>query len=94
MVPNGAYMIFIHVMYKPYGISDHSHALIDFSIAKPKKSYDFKFVNNITTHPQFHDIVQTVWNDMIEGHSMYSVFQKLKKHKPLICKIGQQMGNP
>ncbi|CAH1432193.1 unnamed protein product [Lactuca virosa] len=84
----------LHVMYNSYGISDHSPALINFPIGKPKKSYDFKFVNNITNHPQFHDTVQSIWGNRVKGHSMYSVFQKLKKLKPPIRKLGQQMGNP
>ncbi|CAH1453519.1 unnamed protein product [Lactuca virosa] len=84
----------LHVMYKPYGILDHSPSLISFPIGKPKKSYHFKFVNNITNHPHFHDTVQLIWDNRVEGHAMYSVFQKLKKLKPPIRKLGQQLGNP
>ncbi|CAH1421055.1 unnamed protein product [Lactuca virosa] len=57
----------LHVMYKPYGISDHSPALISFPIGKPKKYYDFKFVNNFTNHPQFHDTVQSIWGNRVEA---------------------------
>ncbi|KAL4581753.1 hypothetical protein LXL04_006281 [Taraxacum kok-saghyz] len=84
----------INVMYKPYGISDQSPAVIEFPIGKPKKSYDFKFVNTIADHPQFLDTVQLHWNSRIDGHSMYQVFQKLKNLKPPIRKISHQMGNP
>ncbi|KAL4588964.1 hypothetical protein LXL04_001865 [Taraxacum kok-saghyz] len=84
----------INVMYKPYGISDHSPAVIEFPIGKPKKSYDFKFVNTIADHPQFLDTVQLHWNSRIDGHSMYQVFKKLKNLKYPIRKISHQMGNP
>ncbi|KAL4560438.1 hypothetical protein LXL04_032589 [Taraxacum kok-saghyz] len=84
----------ISVMYKPYGISDHSPAIIEFPNGKPKKSYDFKFVNNTTNHTDFLSTVNATWNNRIEGHSMYSLFQKLKQLKTPIRKLAQQMGNP
>ncbi|KAL4579506.1 hypothetical protein LXL04_015655 [Taraxacum kok-saghyz] len=84
----------ISVMYKPYGIPDHSPAIIELPIGKPKKSYDFKFVNNTTNHTDFLSTVNATWNKRIEGHYMYSLFHKLKQLKSPIRNLAQKMGNP
>ena len=52
--------------------------LIRSGIPYPLWRRPFKFINSWVLDPDFEEIVQSIWNTIIEGSLLYQVCQKLK----------------
>lgn len=62
-------------------ISDHTPAsLVIPEVVKPK-SKPFKFQNYLSCKDSFLPTVMNVWNQKVDGYSMYSVVSKLRMLK-------------
>lgn len=79
--------------HEPY-MSDHS--LIEVSIADdiPFKPRPFKFVNAWIEHPQFNDILTSVWAENISGHPMFRLTRKLKSLKEHLKRFHRETFQP
>ena len=60
------------------GISDHSPLIIFVPVNVIHRKKPFRFYNMWCSHPQFKQIVASVWRTPISGCAMYKVVQKLK----------------
>ncbi|GJW38983.1 hypothetical protein Tco_0064828 [Tanacetum coccineum] len=68
-----------NVVFLPYGIFDHSPALLVCPLAlKKKKNKSFRFANYIADKENFKEIVRENWNADIVGHSMVRLIKKQK----------------
>ncbi|GKE12309.1 hypothetical protein Tco_1415860 [Tanacetum coccineum] len=82
-----------YAIFQPYRILDHSPVVLklpSFSVLKPKP---FKFYNFLAHKAGFLDLVATHWSNLVEGHSMYRVVQKMKTLKKPFRKILYEQGN-
>ncbi|GKC28149.1 RNA-directed DNA polymerase, eukaryota, reverse transcriptase zinc-binding domain protein [Tanacetum coccineum] len=69
-----------HDMFLPYGISDHSPAVLTCSNAGKKNTRSLRFANYIADKMEFGSLVSENWNVNIDGFAM---FKLVKKHKLL-----------
>nr|GFC43922.1 RNA-directed DNA polymerase, eukaryota, reverse transcriptase zinc-binding domain protein [Tanacetum cinerariifolium] len=65
---NSAYANFL-----PYGISDHSPAILNCLGVVRKKLKSIRLANYITENEEFSDIVETGWKKNVNGHAMYQL---------------------
>ncbi|KAJ9561457.1 hypothetical protein OSB04_006617 [Centaurea solstitialis] len=77
----------------PWGISDHSPAMLSFKADFRLWGVPFKFDNFLTDHPLFSQTVAVAWSMQIEGTFMYRVTQKLKELKNPLRKLRGTYGN-
>lgn len=82
-----------NAMFLPYGISDHSPAILVIPQAMHKRNKSFRFANYIADKDGFHDLVAENWNVEIDGHDMYRLVKKLKTLKSHLSKFNWQNGN-
>lgn len=69
--------IIIEVVYKSYGVADHSPKLLCTEVIKNFFPKPFRLLNVILQDEVFNQMVQEVFNQTIPGYSMYSVWKKL-----------------
>ncbi|XP_028119770.1 uncharacterized protein LOC114317256 [Camellia sinensis] len=67
--------------FLPSGVSDHSPAMVNTSIAKTSFKKPFKFFDCWSKHPEFISTVSSSWNQYIRGVPMFRVYQKLRQLK-------------
>ncbi|GJX40764.1 RNA-directed DNA polymerase, eukaryota, reverse transcriptase zinc-binding domain protein [Tanacetum coccineum] len=51
----------VSALFLPYGISDHSPAILKIPQAMKKKNKSFRLANNITDKAEFYDLVKDKW---------------------------------
>ncbi|GKF74625.1 RNA-directed DNA polymerase, eukaryota, reverse transcriptase zinc-binding domain protein, partial [Tanacetum coccineum] len=71
-----------NVVFLPFGISDHSPAILKIPQVMVKKNKSFRLANYITNKMEY-----------INGHSMYMMVKKLKGLKPHLDKLNWSNGN-
>ncbi|KAJ9535294.1 hypothetical protein OSB04_un001606 [Centaurea solstitialis] len=79
--------------FLPYGLSDHSPAVVTLQglcVFKPKP---FKFSNHLADKSGFVPLVLRAWCSNVVGCSMFSVVSKLKKVKKDLRKLNVEVGN-
>ncbi|GKC25348.1 RNA-directed DNA polymerase, eukaryota, reverse transcriptase zinc-binding domain protein [Tanacetum coccineum] len=59
--------------FLPYGISDHSPAILNCPGVVRKNLKSFRLANYITEKEEFVDIVDTGWKKNVNGHAMYQL---------------------
>ncbi|GKA61771.1 hypothetical protein Tco_0761290 [Tanacetum coccineum] len=67
-----------YAVFQPYGISDHSPAILRIPLKAKFSPKPFKFANVVTTFPRFKEIVNEGWSAQISGFYMFCVVKKLK----------------
>ncbi|XP_074316134.1 uncharacterized protein LOC141652515 [Silene latifolia] len=67
-----------HTMFHPEGLFDHCPCTISLWPEVIRKRGSFKYFNMWGSEPTFGDIVKQVWDQQIEGHTMFQVVKKLK----------------
>ncbi|XP_020242621.1 uncharacterized protein LOC109820840 [Asparagus officinalis] len=70
--------------------SDHSPGLITIDDTKFVGKKPFKFFNMWAKHPNFLDMVKSVWNKDIRGYNMYRFHTKLKNLKPVLKDLNKK----
>ncbi|XP_019248341.1 PREDICTED: uncharacterized protein LOC109227596 [Nicotiana attenuata] len=58
--------------------SDHSPIIIRTEVAKQKLPRPFILVNVLLSQESFKEAVHKVWEQQVQGHTMYSIWRKLK----------------
>ncbi|GKA49243.1 hypothetical protein Tco_0742201 [Tanacetum coccineum] len=82
-----------YAAFQPYGISDHSPAILRIPLKAKFSPKPFKFANVVTTFPQFKEIVNEGWSAQISGFYMFCVVKKLKSLKKPLRKLLYDKGN-
>ncbi|XP_074312723.1 uncharacterized protein LOC141648135 [Silene latifolia] len=68
------------VVFLPTGMSDHSPILVTVFEDKHSGSR-FSFLNCWVNHPTYHDLVNEVWKESVQGSLIFTLFGKLKNVK-------------
>lgn len=84
---------FANAVFLPYGISDHSPAVLCCPGVIKKVHKSFRMANYITDKDEFGDIVKEVWKEDFQGYEMYKMVHKLKALKPHLNKLNWKNGN-
>ncbi|GKB59214.1 RNA-directed DNA polymerase, eukaryota, reverse transcriptase zinc-binding domain protein [Tanacetum coccineum] len=82
-----------NAIFLPYGISDHSPAILTIPQVMKKKNKSFRMANYITDKMEFKDLVKEKWNMEVQGHAMFKMVKKLKALKPYLNKLNWKHGN-
>ncbi|GJS12845.1 hypothetical protein Tco_0407317 [Tanacetum coccineum] len=82
-----------YAVFQPYGISDHSPAVLRILLQTKFSPKTFKFANVVTTFPRFKEVVKEGWNAQFHGFYMFSVVKKLKLLKKPLHKLLYEKGN-
>ncbi|GJW04065.1 protein LAZ1 [Tanacetum coccineum] len=83
----------VHVVFKPYRVSDHAPAVLKFPTLVANKPKPFKFFNFLAYKGKFGEVVSNHWNTNIPGHVMYQVIHKMKVLKKPLRKLLHDQGN-
>lgn len=78
--------------FLPYGVSDHSPAILYMQMVKKKKAPMFKFQNFMASHPEFMQCLRTNWSLVVDGYEQFRLVQRLKNMKPHLRKLRSAMG--
>nr|GEZ08754.1 RNA-directed DNA polymerase, eukaryota, reverse transcriptase zinc-binding domain protein [Tanacetum cinerariifolium] len=76
-----------NALFLPYGIFDHSPAILKVPQAMKKKYKSFRIANYVIDKLEFKDMVKEKWNLEIQGHHMYKLLKKFKSLKPHLNKL-------
>ncbi|KAJ9535280.1 hypothetical protein OSB04_un001622 [Centaurea solstitialis] len=79
--------------FLPYGLSDHSPAVLSVSFGVRVKAKSFKFNNHLVDSPDFLSVVENCWSKKVEGCLMFSVVTKLKELKKGVRKLNCKHGD-
>ncbi|KAJ9560832.1 hypothetical protein OSB04_005992 [Centaurea solstitialis] len=79
--------------FLPYGLSDHSPAVLSVSLGVRVKAKSFKFNNHLVDSPDFLSVVENCWSKKVEGCLMFSVVTKLKELKKGVRKLNLKHGD-
>ncbi|GJT20143.1 RNA-directed DNA polymerase, eukaryota, reverse transcriptase zinc-binding domain protein [Tanacetum coccineum] len=82
-----------HGIFLPYGISDHSPAVLTIHDGYCQKSKAFGFSNFVANKDKFIDIVKDGWRDDVPGCHMFRLVRKLKNLKKPLRKLSWNQGN-
>ncbi|GJS24787.1 RNA-directed DNA polymerase, eukaryota, reverse transcriptase zinc-binding domain protein [Tanacetum coccineum] len=82
-----------YAVFQPYGISDHSPAVLRIPLQHKIYPKPFKFANVVTTFPRFKEVVKEGWSDQVCGFYMFRVVKKLKSLKKPLRKLLYDKGN-
>ncbi|RAL46312.1 hypothetical protein DM860_015305 [Cuscuta australis] len=76
------------VIIKEEGLSDHTPLLVK-DCSTRRGNFPFKFCDMWCLDPSFSKIVQSVWNQKMEGRYMFQLSQKLRMMKPLLRSLNR-----
>nr|GEZ41484.1 hypothetical protein [Tanacetum cinerariifolium] len=76
-----------------YMLSDHSSAVLVIPRIDSVKPKPLKFHNYLTSKDGFIPVVKRVWNNKVDGFSMFSLVSKLKMLKKPLRKFSFEQGN-
>ncbi|GKB17042.1 RNA-directed DNA polymerase, eukaryota, reverse transcriptase zinc-binding domain protein [Tanacetum coccineum] len=82
-----------NAIFLPYGISDHSPAILKIPQAMIRKRKSFRLANYVTDKREFTELVKDKWNTEVQGHAMYRLVSKLKGLKQHLNKLNWKNGN-
>ncbi|XP_030508996.2 uncharacterized protein LOC115723653 [Cannabis sativa] len=63
------------------GLFDHTHAVVSIHPALESGRKPFKYFRMWSSHPNFQQIISTIWNQHVQGTKMYQVVTKVKALK-------------
>ncbi|GKA34928.1 RNA-directed DNA polymerase, eukaryota, reverse transcriptase zinc-binding domain protein [Tanacetum coccineum] len=82
-----------HVVFLPYGIFDHSPAILTCPQTLKAKKKSFRFANYVADKEEFQWVVKDKWNTEVEGFAMLKLVKMLKAMKPTMNKLNWKNGN-
>nr|GFB50318.1 hypothetical protein [Tanacetum cinerariifolium] len=82
-----------YAVFNPYGISDHSPAVLRIPVLKKHSPKPFKFSNVVTSFPRFKEIVMEGWSTPFHSFHMFNVVKRLKLLKKPFRKLLYDKGN-
>ncbi|XP_019252913.1 PREDICTED: uncharacterized protein LOC109231732 [Nicotiana attenuata] len=68
----------VEAIYMLPGCSDHSSIMINTDVVKLKVKEPFRLLSTVMQLQEYKEVVQATWSQQIQGHSMYSIWRKLK----------------
>lgn len=72
------------------GVSDHCPLLVNFSQVNVHRTTPIRFLNVLTEHEQFYDVVQSVWGHDVCNNPLINIWHKLKRSKEPLKTINAQ----
>ncbi|GJY45431.1 RNA-directed DNA polymerase, eukaryota, reverse transcriptase zinc-binding domain protein [Tanacetum coccineum] len=82
-----------HGIFLPYGISDHSSAVLIIQKGYLRKNNAFRFSNFTAGKKEFIDTVKNVWKHDVHGCYMYRLIKKMKTLKKPLKALSWSHGN-
>ena len=87
-----------YISFEASGVSDHTRCWIRLEYPPPGNKRPFKFFNFLADHPDFADIVSTVWESteplFHSTSALYRFHRKLKLLKPVLRRLNRnKFGN-
>ncbi|GKC02761.1 RNA-directed DNA polymerase, eukaryota, reverse transcriptase zinc-binding domain protein [Tanacetum coccineum] len=82
-----------HVVFLPYGISDHSPAILTCPQTLKAKKRSFRFANYVADKQEFQGLVKEKWKPAVEGFAMFKLVKMLKAMKSTLNKLNWKNGN-
>ncbi|GJZ76220.1 RNA-directed DNA polymerase, eukaryota, reverse transcriptase zinc-binding domain protein [Tanacetum coccineum] len=79
--------------FLPYGVSDHSPAVLVFPNIKGRKNRAFRFLNYLTDKKEFIDTVRDNWNIRVKGYDMFILAKRLKSLKKHMRDLNKKNGD-
>ncbi|KAJ9553884.1 LOW QUALITY PROTEIN: hypothetical protein OSB04_017929 [Centaurea solstitialis] len=83
----------VHASFLPFGVSDHSPAIVSFLNLSSFKPKPFKFCNHLAYCKGFLPLVSDAWALNVAGCTMFSLVSKLKVVKKGVRKLNSTDGN-
>ncbi|XP_070024891.1 uncharacterized protein [Nicotiana sylvestris] len=68
----------VEALYMFSCCSDHSPIMINTDVAKLKVKKPFRLLSIMMQLQEYKEVVQATWSQQIQGHTMYSIWKKLK----------------
>ncbi|KAK1379279.1 hypothetical protein POM88_026023 [Heracleum sosnowskyi] len=81
------------VLFTPGGLSDHSAAILNFQNRIGAQNKPFQFYNYWLDHPDFHNIVDDVWQTPVRGNPMFVLHSKLNMVKKKLVTLKRNVGS-
>nr|GEX34492.1 hypothetical protein [Tanacetum cinerariifolium] len=82
-----------HAVFLPYGISDHSPAVLTCPQTIKAKSRSFRFATYIADKEDFLGVIKDNWKTDVDGFTMFKLAKKPKSLKPAMNKLNWKNGN-
>ncbi|GKD82445.1 RNA-directed DNA polymerase, eukaryota, reverse transcriptase zinc-binding domain protein, partial [Tanacetum coccineum] len=82
-----------YVVFLPYGISDHSPAILTCPQTLKAKKKSFRFENYVADKVEFQGVVNDKWNIEVEGFAMFKLVKRLKAMKPIMNNLNWKNWN-
>ncbi|GKA59322.1 RNA-directed DNA polymerase, eukaryota, reverse transcriptase zinc-binding domain protein [Tanacetum coccineum] len=79
--------------FLPFGVSDHSPAVLVFPEVKSRKNRAFRFLNYLTEKKEFITTVRDNWNVDIKGYAMFILAKRLKLLKKHMRDLNKKNGD-
>ncbi|GJT13940.1 RNA-directed DNA polymerase, eukaryota, reverse transcriptase zinc-binding domain protein [Tanacetum coccineum] len=79
--------------FLPFGVSDHSPAVLVFPEVKSRKNRAFRFLNYLTEKKEFITIVRDNWNVNVKGYAMFILAKRLKFLKKHMRDLNKRNGD-
>ncbi|XP_075077017.1 uncharacterized protein LOC142163777 [Nicotiana tabacum] len=83
----------IEVVFELSGVSDHSPIIINTDIAKTYLPKPFRLYTVLLNQKEFDGVVHEVWNQRVQGHTMFSIWLKLQRLKDKTKHMNKEMSS-
>ncbi|GKE50688.1 hypothetical protein Tco_1481946 [Tanacetum coccineum] len=81
------------LIFLPFGVSDHSPAVLVFPEVKSRKNRAFRFLNYLTEKKEFITMVRDNWNVNVKGYAMFILAKRLKFLKKHMRDLNKKNGD-
>ncbi|XP_070056554.1 uncharacterized protein [Nicotiana tomentosiformis] len=68
----------VESIYMLPGCSDHTPIMINTDVDKIKVKRPFRLLSTVMQLQEYKEVVQATWSQQIQGHTVYSIWRKLK----------------
>lgn len=76
--------------FLPFGVSDHSPAVVHVGVQSPGVRSPFKFFNHWASFDDFLPTVEAVWQTPVAGYAMFRLYARLKLLKRALKELCQR----
>ncbi|KAL8110069.1 hypothetical protein AgCh_025974 [Apium graveolens] len=82
----------VDCLFTPWGLSDHSAAILNIPDQRKSKPKPFMFFNYWLENPEFLPCVKAAWDNIISGNPFYIFSQKLNLVKRNLLRLNKAQG--